>query len=133
MHVGVIGPVVGDVITASLVKSAKVVITDSRKRNGLDEGTSEKDVEEVPDDLAWVQQIARVGLAATEEGALLQTGFVLTILVIESEESDVGQLESGQVGDHIICELGLLVREQILRSLYLNICGSWGEVVTVGI
>jgi hypothetical protein len=133
VHIRVIRPVAGDVSAASLIKVAKVVIADRRKRNSLNERTSKKHIKEIPEGLAGVQQIARVGFAATEAGSRLYTIPSLPILLTESKESDVGQLKGGQVGDHIVCELDLLVLKQKLRSLDLNIFSSWGDVVTVGL
>lgn len=80
------------------------LITSRAIRHSLDQPAAGEEIKDLPDALARVEQIAGVGLALGR--TLLIPG---NILIVETEELNVRQVEISEVGDDIFGQLDSLV------------------------
>ena len=100
-----LSPVGEKLLASSSVVVGIVLVADGTNGDSLDESATGQEVKDLPDELAGPEEVAWEGLALAK-GALALGALGGGILVVsESEERDVGELEVGQVGEDVVGEL----------------------------
>lgn len=101
-----VGELVDNEAASGSVVNAKVIVAGSANGDRLDERAAGDEVQNLPDDLVGPQEVTGEGLAVgqTPSGSL-----PAGLAIVKVQESDVGELEIGQVGQDIGGQLDLLL------------------------
>lgn len=120
------GPVLDEVVTLGLIVVLTLVAS-STEGNRFDQGASREDVEDLPDGLARIQQIARQTLTLRLEAG----GALLWSVIIKVEDRDIAEVKTRQVGERLVRQLDVFkARER--ASVGRDDFGGRSNIVVVG-
>lgn len=104
------GPFSSDLLTLGGIILRPVLVADGSRRRTLDQGTAGQEIQQTPDPIAGPEKVAGQLLAPAGAGAERASG---NSRVGKIKESDVGQVEVGQVADDIGRQLSSLEVEVV--------------------
>lgn len=104
------------------------LVASSTKGNSLDQGTSAEDVEDLPDELARVQEVARQALALGLEVERALLGGV----IVKVKERNVAEVKIRQVGQSIVGQLKVLKAGEQGARVGRDVLSGRVNVVVVG-
>lgn len=105
-------PVCSQISTLLGVVVVEVLVADGGQGRGLDQSTSEENVDEVPHELSWPEKVPHGGLASARPGEQRPPGDVVCGVIAECEQRDV-QAEAGIVRQDLVRQLDQLIREEV--------------------